>query len=198
MTAEDAPAPTDEALIERARRGEEEAFALVYRRHQASVYRFARAMTGSPSAAEDVVQDTFLALMRDLDKFDASRAPLRTYLFGIARNISRYRMRSLRRLLSIDVAADWAAPDNPAGDLSATQELTHLRRCLGTLPIRYREVIVLCHLHELDYAQAALVLRVPVGTVRSRLHRGRQMLLDRFQRRESQRSSVVTPNRSVI
>lgn len=198
MTAEDAPAPTDEALIERARRGEEEAFALVYRRHQASVYRFARAMTGSPSAAEDVVQDTFLALMRDLDKFDASRAPLRTYLFGIARNISRYRMRSLRRLLSIDVAVDWAAPDNPAGDLSATQELTHLRRCLGTLPIRYREVIVLCHLHELDYAQAALVLRVPVGTVRSRLHRGRQMLLDRFQRRESQRSSVVTPNRSVI
>ena len=198
MTAEDAPAPTDEALIERARRGEEEAFALVYTRHKASVYRFARAMTGSASAAEDVVQDVFLALMRDLDRFDPSRAPLRTYLFGIARNMSRYRVRSLRRLLSIEVASDWAAPGDVAGDLSATQEVSHLRRCLGSLPIRYREVIILCQLHELDYAQAALALGVPIGTVRSRLHRGRQMLVERFRRRDSQRSSIGTPNRSVI
>lgn len=197
MTAEGAPAPTDETLIERARRGEEEAFALLYTRHQAPVYRFARAMTGSPSAAEDVVQDVFLALMSGLEKFDPSRAPLRTYLFGIARNISRYRVRSLRRLLSIDVAADWEAPGDLTGSLSATQDVSHLRRCLGSLPIRYREVIVLCHLHELDYAQAALALNVPIGTVRSRLHRGRQMLLDRFRRRDSQRSPIAAPNRSV-
>jgi RNA polymerase sigma factor (sigma-70 family) len=198
VTAEDAPAPTDEALIARARQGEEEAFALVYSRHQTSVYRFARAMTGSPSAAEDVVQDVFLALMRDLERYDPSRAPLRTYLFAIARNISRNRVRSLRRLLSIEVATDWVAPGDLMANLSAARDVSHLRRCLGSLPIRYREVIVLCHLHELDYEQAALALKIPIGTVRSRLHRGRQMLLDRFRRRESPRSSIARPKRSVI
>jgi len=198
VIAEDAPAPTDEVLIERARRGDREAFAQLYRRHQASVYRFARGMTGSPSVAEDVVQDVFLALMRDLDRYDVGRGSLRTYLFGIARNVSRYRTRSVRRLLSLGPADEWAAPADPVGDLTATEELSHLRRCLGSLPVRYREVIVLCHLHEMDYAQAALVLGVPIGTVRSRLHRGRLMLLDRFRRRDRQHSSIATPNRCVI
>ena len=198
VAEEDAPAPTDGALIERARRGDQEAFAQLYRRHQASVYRFARAMTGSSSVAEDVVQDVFLALMRGLDKYDVERAPLATYLFGIARNVSRYRARSRRRLLSLETSDDWMAPVDPVGDLSATEDLNHLRRCLGSLPIRYREVIVLCHLHELDYAQAAVVLAVPIGTVRSRLHRGRLMLLDRFRRRDRQPSSIATPNRGLI
>jgi RNA polymerase sigma factor (sigma-70 family) len=198
VTEEDAPAPTDEALLERARRGEEDAFALVYRRHQASVYRFARAMTGSASTAEDVVQDVFVALMRDLDRFEIGRASLRSYLFGIARNVARYRARSLRRFLSLDVAEDWVATDDPVGDLSADEELRHLRRCLGALPTPYREVIVLCHLHELDYSEAASILAVPIGTVRSRLHRGRQMLLDRFRRRDKGHSSVAAINRCVI
>jgi RNA polymerase sigma-70 factor, ECF subfamily len=198
VTADDVLAPTDEALIERARRGEREAFAQVYRRHQASVYQFARAMTGSSSMAEDVVQDVFLALMRDLDRYDGGRGSLRTYLFGIARNVSRYRARSVRRLLSLGTADDWAAPADPVADLDATEELAHLRRCLGSLPLRYREIIILCHLHEMDYAQAALILGVPIGTVRSRLHRGRLMLLDRFRRRDRQHSSIGTPNRCVI
>lgn len=195
---EDAAAPSDEALIARARLGEQEAFAQLYRRHQAPVYRFAQAMTGSASVAEDVVQDVFLLLMRDLDRYDGGRAPLRTYLFGIARNVARHRARSLRRLLSLDASRDWTAPDDPARDLSATEELVHLRRCLGSLPIRYREVIILCHLHELDYAEIASVLGVPLGTVRSRLHRGRLLLLDRFRRRDARQSSIATPNRCVI
>ena len=57
-----------------------------------------------------------------------------------------------------------------------------MRRCLAGLPVRYREVIILCDLQDLDYAATASVLRVPIGTVRSRLHRGRQLLLERLQR----------------
>ena len=185
VLVEDAPEPSDLELIERARGGEREAFGLLYRRHQAHVYRFARAMTGSAALAEDIVQDAFLALMRDLERYDAGRAPLRTYLFGIARNHARSKARSLRRLIPLDDVDDPVGRDDPAAPLSSNEEARHLRRCLSGLPARYREVIILCDLHELDYAETAAMLKIPIGTVRSRLHRGRQLLIDRLRRRET-------------
>lgn len=181
---DDAPEPSDPELVERARGGEQEAFACLYRRHQAYVYRFARAMTGSSAVAEDIVQEVFLALMRDLERYDASRAGLRTYLFGIARNLARYKARSVRRLISLDQVEESSEFQDPAAALSANQETRRLRECLAGLPARYREVIILCDLQELDYASTAAVLSVPIGTVRSRLHRGRQLLLERLQRRD--------------
>jgi len=179
---ENASEPSDSELVERARRGEREAFGFLYRRHQSSVYRFARAMTGSSALAEDIVQEVFLALMRDLDRYDASRAGLRTYLLGIARNLARYKARSMWRLISLDQAEEAYDFEDPAAALSSNQESRRLRRCLAGLPVRYREVIILCDLQDLDYAATASVLRVPIGTVRSRLHRGRQLLLERLQR----------------
>ena len=184
VPVEDAPEPSDPELVERARGGEREAFGFLYRRHQAYVYRFARAMTGSAALAEDIVQEVFLALMRDLDRYDASRAGLRTYLFGIARNLARYKSRSLRRLISLDQVEEAVGREDPAAALSSNEETRHLRRCLGALPARYREVIILCDLQELDYAETAVVLKVPIGTVRSRLHRGRQLLIERLRRRD--------------
>ena len=184
VPVEDAPEPSDPELVERARGGEREAFGFLYRRHQAYVYRFARAMTGSAALAEDIVQEVFLALMRDLDRYDARRAGLRTYLFGIARNLARYKTRSLRRLISLDQVEEAVGREDPAAALSSNEETRHLRRCLGALPARYREVIILCDLQELDYAETAVVLKVPIGTVRSRLHRGRQLLIQRLRRRD--------------
>lgn len=184
VPVEDVPEPSDSELVERARNGEREAFGFLYRRHQAYVYRFARTMTGSAALAEDIVQEVFLALMRDLDRYDTSRATLRTYLFGIARNLTRYKTRSLRRLIPLDHADEAVGFDDPAAALASNEETRHLRRCLGALPARYREVIVLCDLQELDYAETAAVLKVPIGTVRSRLHRGRQLLMERLRRRD--------------
>ena len=188
--------PPDSDLVARARRGEREAFALLYRRHQAFVYRFARGMTGSSALAEDVVQDVFLALMRDLDRYEPDRAPLRTYLFGSARNLARYKARGLWRLLSLDEAADAVGQDDPAAALASTEEARHLRQCLGALPAKYREVIVLCDLQEVNYADTASMLGMPIGTVRSRLHRGRQLLLERLRRRQGE--GVPAANRCVI
>jgi len=185
VPVEDAPEPSDPELIERARGGEREAFGFLYRRHQAHVYRFARALTGSAVLAEDIVQDAFLALIRDLERYDSGRAPVRTYLFGIARNLARYKARSLWRLIPLDDVDETVGRDDPAAALSSNEEARHLRRCLSGLPARYREVIILCDLHELDYAETAMVLEVPIGTVRSRLHRGRHLLIERLRRRES-------------
>ncbi len=148
-------------------------------------------MTGSSTFAEDVVQEVFVALMRELDRYDSNRGPLRTYLFGIARNVSRYKTRSAWRLLPLDHARDAIVQDDdPVTVMSTNQQSQRLRRCLARLPPRYREVIILFDLQDLDYAEVAAVLRVPIGTVRSRLHRGRKLLIERL--RLASRSPVAT------
>src|SRR6202047_1210861 len=76
----------DDVLLRRAAKGDEESFTLLYRRHQAGLYRFALRMTGNTWAAEEVVQDVFMTLMREPKKYDAGRGAVGAYLFGIARN----------------------------------------------------------------------------------------------------------------
>src|SRR5437899_4676052 len=76
----------DDVLLRRAAKGDEEAFTLLYRRHQAALYRFALRMTGSTWAAEEIVQDVFMMLMRDPRKYDATRGTLGGVLYGVTRN----------------------------------------------------------------------------------------------------------------
>src|SRR5437899_2311302 len=76
----------DDVLLRRAAKGDEEAFTLLYRRYQAAMYRFALRMTGNAWAAEEIVQDVFMILMREPKKYDAKRGTLGAFLYGIARN----------------------------------------------------------------------------------------------------------------
>src|SRR6266487_826163 len=76
----------DDVLLRRAAKGDEEAFTLIYRGHQAAMYRFALRMTGSTWAAEEIVQDVFMMLMRDPRKYDATRGTLGGFLYGVTRN----------------------------------------------------------------------------------------------------------------
>jgi RNA polymerase sigma-70 factor (ECF subfamily) len=171
--------PTDGQLLVRAIAGDEEAFALLYRRRGEAVYRFALGMTGSREAAEEVVQETFLALIEKPSGFDPSRGELLSYLYGIARNHS---LRSFRKLG--DLAALEEDPrEEAAGPLQALEakaRVEALRRAVLALPEVYREAVILCDIEELSYAQAAEALGTAVGTVRSRLHRGRTLLAQRL------------------
>src|SRR5687767_16011560 len=107
--------PSDLDLIRRTAAGDREAFAALYRRHHAAVYRFARLMTGSGAVAEDVVQEVFLVLMRNASRYDASRATLSTYLYGVARHHTRRRLSRERRFVAL-------ADDGPAdGHVMAEQ-----------------------------------------------------------------------------
>jgi len=170
--------PPDADLMQRTAQGDRDAFAHLYRRHQATIFRFARLMTGCDAAAEDIVQEVFLALMRDASKYDAARASLTTYLFGVARHLTRRRLLRERRFVALDSSG---APEPLAGDdagahLQQRRSMEELRRAILALPSRYREVVVLCDLEETSYADAAAAVGCPVGTIRSRLHRARQML----------------------
>src|SRR5262245_2134391 len=161
--------PTHHELLRRAADGERQAFELVYHRYQHVVYRFARAMTGRPDAAEDVTQEVFIALIKELPRYDPARAEFTTYLYGIARNLSRDEWRRTRRRLTMEAIGleRRSTTDDPFDRIERAQAGVQVRRALCGLPLRYREVLVLCDLHGLAYAEAALVVRSSVSGVRA-------------------------------
>jgi RNA polymerase sigma-70 factor (ECF subfamily) len=181
--------PTDAELLQLMLAGDDQAFTSLYRRHQGAVYRFALLMCGSPNIAEEVTQEVFLVLIRQPARYDSARGPLSAYLFGVARNLV---LRSLERERpyvplveeSEDADAthlsDLAAGDDPFGNCTRNEVINLVRRTVLALPPRYREVVVLCDFQEMSYAEAAAVLDCAVGTINSRLHRGRALLLGRL------------------
>ena len=172
--------------MRRAAAGDREAFAAIYERDRTVVYRFARLMSGSNATAEDVTQEVFVTLIRTLSSYEPQRAGLLTYLYGVARNLTRNRLRRDRRFVALDTAAGTpcSSGDDPYDAAARAQERALLRRVILSLPSRYREVIILSDVQGLTYAETASILQVPVGTVRSRLSRGRRMIAMRLQKTE--------------
>jgi len=184
--------PSDSELLRRIEAGEEDAFVALYRQRSGGVYRFALQMSGSESIAEDVTQEVFMVLMRDAGKFDPTRGSLAAYLYGIARN---HVLRMLARDRAFVPFAEEdggensaheliTAQDDPLGDLTRRETIERVRDAVLALPPHYREVVVLCEMHEMNYADAAATLNCAVGTIRSRLHRGRAMLIEKLRARE--------------
>ena len=174
---------SDDVLLARIALGAGDALAALFRRRQADVYRFALHMSGAVAVAEDVTQDVFLIVMRDAGRYEPGRSTVAAWLCGIARNCVRQRLERDGRWESLDGEAGDDAqvvvlPD-PLGELTRTERVAMLRRAVIALPVRYREVVVLCDLEELSYAEAADALGCAIGTVRSRLHRARTMLAAR-------------------
>ena len=169
----------DEDLLRRTAAGDAAAFTALFRRRQSDVYRFALHMTGLPAAAEDVTQDVFLALIRDAGRYEAGRATVKAWLAGIARNHARRRLERERGVVQLDEENGEPEPlvdPDPLDALARAERIEALRRAILTLPVAYREAVVLCDLQELTYVEAAAALDCAVGTVRSRLHRGRALL----------------------
>ena len=135
---QDAASP-DIDLMRRTAAGDRDAFASLYRMHHATVYRFARLMTGSTTTAEDIVQEVFLALMRDASRYDPARASLTTYLYGSARHHTRRRLLRDRFLVRLEDQADLclpAASATAAEDLIRQRDVQHVRRAIVRLPAR--------------------------------------------------------------
>jgi RNA polymerase sigma-70 factor (ECF subfamily) len=198
---------TDDGLLRRMMAGDEDAFTLLYRRRHPSIFRFALHMSGNVAVAEDVTQEVFMTLIRDAKRFDPARGSLGGFLLGVARNHLRKRWEQDRRSVPLAEDADElghtlsgpgasaAENGNPSsngnGTGSSTFRSSHdlftsletvgrVRQAIQTLPENYREVVVLCELEEMSYEEAAEALECPVGTVRSRLHRARALLLEKL------------------
>lgn len=176
---------TDEALIARTADGEAAAFEALMRRYQARVYQFVRWQAGiSERTAEDITQEVFLQLYRVAGQFRGG-ARFRTWFFTLARNVCRNHQRTLRRRAPErwyalpEEALEGVADDGPGPQ--ARCERGEARRVVGEalerLPAWQREVLLLREWQDLSYAEIAEVLEVPVGTVRSRLHKARESLI---------------------
>lgn len=165
----------DDDLLRRLSDGDEEAFMTIYRRHQAPLYRFALRLSGAAAVAEDVTQETFLALLGGRGGYDPGRGALRSYLFGVARNQVLKRLERAR-LESPPPANGHGGHHHHGETRPAGEDVAAVREALGRLPIAYREVVVLCELEGESYEDAAAICGVPVGTIRSRLHRARAQL----------------------
>jgi RNA polymerase sigma-70 factor, ECF subfamily len=173
--------------------GDEQAFVKIYRRMQGPLYRFALQMTGNAGLAEEIVQEVFMTLIRQAESFDRNRGTLEAYLYGICRNhvlrcvaqesayvgMPAFASENGSRIIEAMEPAD---PSDLLASFASAESIESVRRAVLTLPPSYREVVVLCDLQEMAYEQAAGVLGCPVGTVRSRLHRARDLLLAKLRR----------------
>src|SRR4051812_41318340 len=171
---------SDEELIAAVAAGDREAFGALYGRRRPDVYRFALHLTGVASTAEDVAQDVFLAVIHDAARYVPGRSGVVAWLLGIARNHARRRLAARRYEPMPEAGAEPGIAVDPADGIARNQQVDALRQALGALPAAYREAVILCDLQELTYQDAAAAAGCAIGTVRSRLHRGRQILTARM------------------
>jgi RNA polymerase sigma-70 factor, ECF subfamily len=186
LTLPDA-AISDDSLVARLCAGDRAAMGLIFDRHRDAVFRFALAFTGNRDMAHDVTQETFLQLVLKPDGFDPQRGALAAFLCGIARNCARAALRdnSIERNLELPEDDELSEPaalviNDGAGTafnaLSRSEDERLLWAAIRQLPEHYREVLILVELQDFSYAQAASLLAVEIGTVRSRLSRAKERM----------------------
>lgn len=172
---------------------EAELFEQLLKQHQQQLYGYAYRLTGNHDDAQDLVQDALFEAFRHFDRFEPGTRFDR-WLFRIMtnRNIDRMRRAAKVRILSLDQpqedkngeAAAWELPDESPGpeEIVLQQELDEpIQKALDELPLEYRSAVILVDLEGLSYEEASTVLKCPVGTVRSRLHRGRALLREKLE-----------------
>jgi RNA polymerase sigma-70 factor (ECF subfamily) len=176
---------SDVELFALAISGDESAFVALYERMKTGIFRYAYYMTSSKYAAEEVTQEVFLTLLQNRARFDMKQGDLGAFVFGIARNLVRRIGRRERPFEPLpddaEVLARLVGPAAGSSDQALQDQLVaNVRAAVSSLPEHYRRVVVLCDLCELSYAEAASRLGCAIGTVRSRLNRGRKLLAQKL------------------
>ncbi|SEG67721.1 RNA polymerase sigma-70 factor, ECF subfamily [Actinacidiphila yanglinensis] len=183
----DEPSESDASIIERSL-DEPEAFAELFDRYAEDIHRYAARRVGA-EVADDLMAEAFVVAFQRRRRYDVSRPQARPWLYGIATNLVHdHRRAEARRLRALSRAAatapdGWSGGDEPmaeqvAARVSAESVRGALAGALAKLPARYRDVLLVVAWGDLNYAEAAEALGIPVGTVRSRLNRARGRLRD--------------------
>jgi RNA polymerase sigma-70 factor, ECF subfamily len=175
----------DTECMTRLAAGDSTALRPLYERHGRALLRFSAAMCRSRQAAEDLVHDTFVALLREPVQYDPAQGSVYGYLCGVLRHRVSRHYRTEKRWVALDPDADGpqsqpADAQTPVDEIARSEVTAAFRRAMLELPLQHREIIALCDLEELPYATVASILHCPLGTVRSRLHRARALLTIRL------------------
>jgi RNA polymerase sigma-70 factor (ECF subfamily) len=198
MSADAAPAQPHaiDEIIQRCLNGDQSAWEAIVRLHWRRVFNIAYKFVGKHDEAEDLTQDVFLKLFKSLDTFDR-RANFQTWLISVSRNlcIDHYRsVRKERETMNRDIDPADLTPVSTMRSAHAALEqrdrVELLRRALGTLAPTLRTAVMLRDIQELSYQEIADRLRLPEGTVKSRINRGRTELARQIQRLREQQDAV--------
>jgi len=168
-------------LIEAIQLGDKNAYGPLVRKHQKRLFRFIYGLVGSFDQAEDIVQEAFVKAYQAIDKFRTGYE-FYPWLSTIARNLAYNQINREDRKESLDKITEKGF-DPVSESLGPLEQLLeaegHKRffKALAKLPDKYRTVFALRHFEDMDYSQIASYLKIPPGTVDSRLHRARQMLI---------------------
>lgn len=170
----------EQRLIEQAAAGNRSAAARLIQGHQASLYAYMLRMSGRPEVAEDIVQDAFVRVLANLDRFDP-RFRFSTWLFTIAKRLYVNACQKYKPVFDSDVVGGWEGRDaSPATPTIEHEQQTRARaaidRALQSLSHEQREIIILFHQQEWPITQIADFMGMPEGTVKSHLHRGRRKM----------------------
>ncbi|AGA56568.1 RNA polymerase sigma factor, sigma-70 family [Thermobacillus composti KWC4] len=185
--------PIEARLARKALKGDQQAFAEIVGLYQDKLYHMAFRMLGSRQEAEDVVQEAFLRVYRNLDRYDEGMK-FSTWIYRIATNLCIDRLRKRKATYSLDaestehegldgyavIPSDDRTPESEML-LSETQRI--VRQAIDTLPAKYKSVMVLRYLHGLSLQEIGEVLDMPVTTVKTRVHRGREYLRKKLERK---------------
>lgn len=174
----------DIILVQKCIQGDARAFNELMNRYKRQVYSLILRIVHNPADAEDLAQDTFIKAYRNLAAFDP-QYPLLTWLFKIAHNTSIDHLRSCKgSTVTIDDEENPIELEDTAPSLEEKMERESekalIERMVATVPDPYREVLVLRHQQELSYEEIAEVMQIPVGTVKVRLFRGREILKNKL------------------
>ena len=171
-----------EALIQRCLQGDQLAWDAIVQRYRRKVFNVAYKFVGRHEEAEDLTQDIFLKIFKSLDTFDR-RANFQTWLVSVSRNlcIDHYRsVRKERETINRDVDAGELSPaspdESPFEAIEQRDRVTLLRQALAALPESLRKAVLMRDIQERSYQEIAAALRLPEGTVKSRINRGRTEL----------------------
>lgn len=177
--------PADTSMLECARRGEADAVAWLYDEHHHAVRRFAVRLLGDTDTAEDLVHDVFLSLPGAMRRW-RGQGSIRSLLFGIAVNKARRHLRSLRRRRAatdrFSQQPRAANEESPEATMRRAELVQSLQCALDDLPLKQRVAFVLCELEERTSVEAAAIVGVSAGTMRSRLHHAKAKLRARLER----------------
>jgi RNA polymerase sigma-70 factor (ECF subfamily) len=182
MDAELGKAAADRADLARVRAGDVEAFAGIVRRWQIPLINLAYRFCGDRGRAEEMAQEAFLRAYRGLNSYRGDAA-FSTWLFALATNLYRSELRRIpQRTVALDEAPEPSDPVSMAEVHELRDRDLAVRRAVLALPPKYRDALLLFYFHEMDVPAAAQSLGLPEGTVKARLHRGRELLRSKLPR----------------
>ena len=172
-------APSDRDLIQRARRGESEAFGELVLRYQTSVFNVCYRLLHERAEAEDLTQETFIRAGERLQTFDEERV-FGPWIRRVAANVCLNHLESRKRMIELDEERDADESQRPEAQVEVRERSQQVRRALASLPSRYRVVIELRHYQELSYEEIAAELNIPLSDVKSHLFRARKILAEKL------------------